>query len=168
MKTQLESLEELVGTDLQIVETTSGWNGYPSQLQHAIVGFNTFEEAEVFAEEHSMELIHLKKRDGWDLWERGNTAWNAYDMMPNYDNDNNTVMYNYQEDITEEVKDYISGLDEFEEIAKAVETYKEINEKIEDLEEDEILLVHNGSLEVIKKEAMSYCEDVYHYTIAAI
>ena len=55
--------------DYDVVETTSGINGYPKDLQYAITGFKYFDEAQEFAEENGLTLISLHKRDGVHLWE---------------------------------------------------------------------------------------------------
>ncbi len=46
------------------VEVTSGTNGYPQNLQAALVGFESFSAAQEFAKEHDFEIVMLHRRDG--------------------------------------------------------------------------------------------------------
>ena len=71
-----------------MVETTSQANGYPSNLKYAYIGFETFEQAEEFANKFNMELAILDKHNGWQLWHRGNTAWEAFHIDSNDYGDN--------------------------------------------------------------------------------
>lgn len=41
---------------LEIIETTTGRNGYPQELKHAIIGFSTFREAEELAERYGLKI----------------------------------------------------------------------------------------------------------------
>jgi len=56
----LRDLAEENGLDY--VSTTDQANGYPSNIQIAIIGFKTYEEAEKFAEEEDLKLIQIEKK----------------------------------------------------------------------------------------------------------
>lgn len=60
---------------LDYVSTTDQANGYPSNIQIAITGFETYEEAEKFAAENDLKLIQIEKKDGWQLWHRRGAAY---------------------------------------------------------------------------------------------
>lgn len=64
------------------VETTDQLNGYPSHIQGGIIGFETQEEAEQFAQENGLGLIWIDKKAGWQLWHRGNTFYDAAELQP--------------------------------------------------------------------------------------
>ena len=49
MKTMNEIASE---NGLQVIDTTTGLNGYPRFLKKAIIGFEDFEQAEKLAEEY--------------------------------------------------------------------------------------------------------------------
>lgn len=53
---------------LEIVEVTKGTNGYPKNLSKAVIGFDTWEEAEEFAKETEREIVRMTKRDGHQFW----------------------------------------------------------------------------------------------------
>lgn len=55
---------------LDVVCTTSEASGFPRNICHAIVGFDSIEEARELASENGMEVVSLSKRDGHDLWYR--------------------------------------------------------------------------------------------------
>ena len=53
---------------LEVVETTQGMNGYPQGLGKAVIGFESFEDAEGFAKEVNGEVVLLSRRDGHQFW----------------------------------------------------------------------------------------------------
>lgn len=89
---------------LELIQTTAGMNGYPQQLQDAIIGFDTFEEAEKLAKENGLSIEVFTKRDGWDLWYRtGNTAWEAFERScEDYGED-------YAQYANDEAEDYVEN-----------------------------------------------------------
>ena len=64
---------------LQLIETTASRTGYPERLQKAIIGFDTFEQAEELAKENGLSIEFFRKRDGWNFWYRtGSTAYEPF------------------------------------------------------------------------------------------
>lgn len=55
-----------------VVNTTIERSGYPRYTSYAIVDFDSFKEAEEFADKHGMRVVLLTKRDGWDFWYNDN------------------------------------------------------------------------------------------------
>lgn len=55
---------------LELIDTTSAMNGYPQCLKKAIIGFDSFEEADKLAKENGLSIEIFTKRDGWNLWYR--------------------------------------------------------------------------------------------------
>ena len=56
--------------NLDLADTTSQANGYPSNEVTAIIGFSTLETAENFANKYGLSTVLLHKRDGWHFWAR--------------------------------------------------------------------------------------------------
>ena len=56
--------------NLDLVDTTSQANGYPSNEFTAIVGFSTLETAENFAKKYGLTVCQYHSRDGWNFWAR--------------------------------------------------------------------------------------------------
>lgn len=67
--------------DYERIDTTTGINGYPKEVQTALYGFESADELNKFAQEHQNEgeIITIHRRDGWKLWERGNYGTFAED-----------------------------------------------------------------------------------------
>jgi hypothetical protein len=49
-------------------EVTESLSGYPTNLRRAYVGFKTFADAQVFADESERDVVLLRKRDGHSLY----------------------------------------------------------------------------------------------------
>ena len=56
--------------NLELINTTSQANGYPSNINYGIVGFSNFEAAENFAKKHGLTVCQYHARDGWHFWAR--------------------------------------------------------------------------------------------------
>jgi hypothetical protein len=61
--------------EVDTTETTTGTNGYPSDLNLALTNFDTITELEecaatLKAEGYDYTILQLHKRDGWSLWNR--------------------------------------------------------------------------------------------------
>ena len=76
----MKSINEIASENgLQVIDTTTGLNGYPQSLKKAIIGFEDFEQAEKLAEEYHLDIEIFTKRDGWQLWNRdANSAYDAF------------------------------------------------------------------------------------------
>lgn len=59
-------LAEQLGID--IVSVTSASNGYPQNVQLALIGFDNFDQAEDVANANGLTIVSLYKRDGWNIW----------------------------------------------------------------------------------------------------
>ena len=66
MKTRTE--ERAYEDGLELVTITQGMNGYPSGLYKAVAGFESFEDAESFADDVNGEVVLLSRRDGHQFW----------------------------------------------------------------------------------------------------
>lgn len=61
------NLEDIAAQNgLELIDTTSARNGYPQDLQKAIIGFDTFEQAEKLAKETGLRIEFFQQHDGWD------------------------------------------------------------------------------------------------------
>lgn len=78
----MESLENIAYEHgLELIETTSEASGYPRNLKKAIIGFDTFEEAQELADRYGLTVREFTKRDGWQLWVRGGRMWEEYSLI---------------------------------------------------------------------------------------
>lgn len=160
--------------DLSVVEITHGRNGYPEGLgDRAILGFETFAQAEEFSDGVGGEVCEFRKKNGWTFWEKKGTAAKEFDS--------DIYLYrlgdNYSQAGTEElenIKESILGVIEkfngdFSDIEKFIEEKKQLLEAIDNCGEDEIVISTHGRLyEVVNKTMMRYHEDVTTYEIGVL
>lgn len=162
-------LAEQLGLD--IVSVTSASNGYPQNVQLALIGFDNFEQAEDVANANGLTIVSLYKRDGWNLWAEQGAACgpiklSAEDYGCDYMSCDSSCD---EDDITDDLRGAIDGIEELDGIFAIVDFYKKIKEELDDISEDEQVIARMydaDSIEVIKKEVMSWHDDANSSTIA--
>lgn len=157
---------------LELIDTTSARNGYPQDLKNAIIGFDSFEQAEKLAKENGMSIEAFKKRDGWDLWYRTGckmgtpflrTADDFGDDYRGYSKDDLEDFY------LNEVQPMVSDFEDFDSLRCFLDKMQEIYHAIEDADDDELVITYEGHYyETIKKAVMEYTLDTHHYAIGLI
>lgn len=92
-----ELINEIAEThDLEIVNTTGGWNGYPSQIRPMLIGFKNFQEFKKIAEQYpQLEHYSLDRKDGHQLWGRKSDYFTCGYQLDDVLNDNNIAWYKY-------------------------------------------------------------------------
>ena len=170
MRKDLESIAEENG--LEVITTTSHRNGYPQRLKHAIIGFDTFEDAEKMANENGLSIEIFTKRDGWSLWYRtGNHAFAPFerdgaeygDEYRQYSKEDLEGFY------ANEVQPSVCAFDDFESLRCFLDIMEEIRDKIEDADDNEIVLASlGGYYGTIEKATMWYRYDTHHFAIGLI
>jgi hypothetical protein len=69
----IEMLDDIAfDFDLEVIETTTGANGYPEKIKRALIGFddNEFTKAEHIAKEYGLNIEIFKRKAGNQLWYR--------------------------------------------------------------------------------------------------
>jgi len=167
------NLREIAETNgLTYAESTSGSNGYPSNIKGIIIDFENFEDAENLAEKHNLSVEYFQKKDGWQLWER--TGNQAHEPMKNSSDDygdNYSQLEKMNEKVfyESEVKDSLENFDNLEDLQNFLSKKQELFEEIENMEVDEIVITCQGEYyETIKKESMYFTHDTNHVTIGLI
>lgn len=156
---------------LRFVEATSESNGYPRNLKDALVGFDTFEEAEALAKEHGLDIMLLHKRDGWQLWYRQGYAHEPMRITSaDYGDDYSALVYMEEEDFyDEEVAPMLDAFSTLAELKAFIEDKEEIWEEMSTMGEDEIMILHDGKFyEKIAKNPMSWSFDTHNYEIGLV
>ena len=155
---------------LDVVETTTGRNGYPQNLKQAIVGFDEWEYVVSVAERYGLRITTLHKRDGWQLWERnGNTTLEPLKPTEEWYGDNFKF---YQGEDTQsffwdEMKPVLGDIDSYEELLSFIDDKKDVIKQIERAYENEWVVLREGEhYETIEKECLSWSHDTHHYVIA--
>lgn len=159
------------GSNLRVIETTTGANGYPQNLCKAIIGFDTFEEAEALADKYNMELTMFTQRDGWQLWYR--TGWPISGPIKITDEDYGSDYLIYaksdMDGLLQEFKDMIKDCESFEEAEAILELKREIWDRLDDAEDDEYVITNFGKyFDTVKKQTMNHYHDSKHYAVGVI
>ena len=170
MRKDLESIAEEYG--LEVITTTSARNGYPQRLRPAIIGFDAFEQAVEIAANEGLSIEIFTKRDGWSLWYRtGDHALAPFerdgaeygDEYRQYSKDDLEGFYE------NEVQPSVNAFDDFASLRCFLDIMEEIRDKIEDADDDEIILAsYGGYYDTIKKTTMEYVYDTHHFAIGLI
>lgn len=157
---------------LELIETTSGWNGYPQGLQKAIIGFDSFEQADELAKKNGLSIEIFSKRDGWNLWYRtGNKAWEPFERSAEEYGDE--YRQYSKEDLEgfymHEVQPNVDAFDDFASLRDYLNGMEDVRDKIEDADDDELVLASfGGYYDTIKKTTMAYSYDTHHFAIGLI
>lgn len=170
MKKSLEEIAYEQGLDL--ITTTSEVTGYPSNLRYAIIGFDTYEQAEELAKEYDLSIEIFTKRDGWKFWYRtGHEAWEPFQRSAeDYGDDYHQYTKADLEDFYEnEVQPFVEEYDDFTSLRDFLDNMEDVKERIEDAEDDEIVITCGSDYrETIKATTMAYEYDTHHYAIGLI
>ena len=158
--------------NLQVIETTSAINGYPQDLKNALIGFDTFEDAERLANRYGLSVEIFTKRDGWQLYYRtGNRAYAPIEVSAeDYGDDYRSFeSSDYEDFYINEVQERVSEFKSFDEVEQYLEAKKKIYEAIEDLEDDEMVITCRGEYcETVKRFVMSRYYDTKTTVIGVI
>lgn len=152
-------LAEQLGLD--IVSVTSSANGYPQNVQLALIGFDNFDQAEDVANANDLSIISLYKRDGWNLWAEQGAACGPIKLgAEDYGDDYMSFDSSWDEDdLADDLRRVIDGIEDLDGIFTIVNFYKKFKEELDDISEDEQVIARMydaESIEVIKKEVMSW------------
>lgn len=157
---------------LEVITTTSSHNGYPQRLQCAIIGFDSFEQADKLAKENGLSIEIFTKRDGWNLWYRtGDEAWEPFERSAEeYGDDYREFSEEDLEGFYEnEVQPFVSDFADFASLRSFLDNKEKIYDKIEEADDDELVITSEGNYyDTIKKTTMEYEYDTHHYAIGLI
>ncbi len=157
---------------LELIETTSERNGYPVHVKKAIIGFDTFDQAEKIAKENNLSIEVFTNHDGWQLYYR--TGNRAYEPFRNSASDYGDDYCEFsREDIDtfyeNEVKSFIQEFDDFKSVCAFIEMNKKIYEELENIDDNEIVITREGRYyDTIQKESMSFYHDMKTKVIGLI
>jgi len=132
----------------EIVEVTQGTNGYPKNLKKAVTGFDSFAEAEEFADLYDGEVIEIAKKYGWQLWENRHRRYEAYTPTE--------IAGRMPDDcyIQDTVDDHID-----DDQAQAIKEKPDGHSCLHDA---------HGFVQYLEDEEMAFCHDTWTYQIAVI
>lgn len=171
--TKLDKLDEIASKyNLQTIETTASYDGYPCQLSHALIGFQTFADAEKIAEENEARLIVVRKRDGWSLWSRGDAVSEPLTVTEDDFGDNCRFIgydeYTNEDDFFEDwVKPELEEATSIEGARVVLQDAEDLWEAIQDCEEDQAIRTEWGQyIETVDLHPTHIYNDTWHTAIA--
>lgn len=161
-------------------EITEGRNGYPLNVHACITGFDTYADAESFADTYGLELKTIRRRDGNDLWE----SCNDYGPLKTEDylDDRYFVSHSYAGllwDIEEQLNEYTDMVEDDPSLKDTIDKLNILHDNVEkmqettDLADDQIIYYDSNDLTaapiIAKAEVTSiHDDDVHTYAIAAV
>lgn len=163
-----DPLADLVEDGLTLVETTGTRNGYPSQVANAITGFTSWEQAKTFAHINNLCLIWLDRRDGWNLWHRGNEATEPMNITEE-DYGDGCEFFSSEEQAIERMKDEFDCVDHISLAHSIVDYYTEVIDECSLLEDGEVVVTMDKMVEGrVNTKAIEWHYDTKHIILAAV
>ena len=157
---------------LEFVDTTSDRNGYPQDLKEAIIGFDSFWQAEELAKENGLSIEIFNKRDGCDLWYRtGCQAHEPFERSADeYGDDYSAFSKKDLEDFyMNEVQPIVDVFGDFDTLRSYLGRMERIKDEIEEAEEGEIVITYCGEyFDTIVEHPMAYHCESNSYAIGLI
>lgn len=153
---------------LEYIETTTGRNGYPENIKGAIIGFDTYDQAEEIAAKYGLDIELFKTRYGWQFWER--CGWQPTPLkISAEDYGDDFRQYNDIDDVLDELKNLVTYMGSIDEIIAAAENAREIIDEINDCKPGEIVITCQGKYyETVAEETMRWDYDSKIFTIGLI
>lgn len=151
---------------LKADECTCGINGYPSGCYGIVAGLDNIEQAQKIANRYGLDVIQVRKRDGWSFYEKRGIAYEELATLPE---DYHWMQCRTIEEAVEYVNGAFDGLDE-EDDAELIADIKALRDKCErtHLDDGEVIQfsVVTGEVRTNKEYAMRiHDEDVWTYEI---
>lgn len=157
---------------LELIDTTSARNGYPQDLKKAIIGFDSFGQAEELAKENGLSIEIFNKRDGWDMWYRtGCQEHEPFERSADeYGDDYREFSKKDLEGFYEnEVQPMVDVFGDFDTLRSYLGRMERIKDEIEEAEEGEIVITYCGEyFDTIVEHPMAYHCDSNSYAIGLI
>lgn len=158
--------------DLECGEITEGMNGYPRGLRGCVLLNDkeaTFESMERMAELYGVEIVSLRRKDGWQLCESQGHAYELYDFQNFLDShDDNALTFGSFKEYADYLRETAS--DEMIEDMAAHALIEKAKE-IEDKEAGDNEFIHTSTYdisyyELLDRHVSHYSYDTWNYCLA--
>lgn len=159
---------------LNEVTITQGMNGYPKGLYKVLTGFDTFEDAEYFAEEIKGETILIAKKNGWNFWVNKGRVFEGIDRAYFIDENNEEMFTNvnsFESWAKEEIESMLRMGDNIYDIRNACIGLCNISDDIYKMHKHKICIVAKSTYDydiVDRYTTQLHDNDVTTYAIAVI
>lgn len=160
--------------DLECAEITEGINGYPRCLRGCVLLNDkdvTFDNMERMAELYGVEVVSLRRKDGWHFWESQGKAYDLFDFQNILENsDDNALTFSsfkeYADFLFENANERRVADDE-----GAAHFFIEKAKEIEDKELGDNEFIHTSTYdisdyEVLECNVSNYSYDTWNYCLA--
>lgn len=160
--------------DLECAEITEGINGYPRCLRGCVLLNDkdaTFDNIERMAELYGVEVVSLRRKDGWHFWESQGKAYDLFDFQNILENsDDNALTFSsfkeYADFLFENANERRVADDE-----GAAHFFIEKAKEIEDKELGDNEFIHTSTYdisdyEVLECNVSNYSYDTWNYCLA--
>lgn len=170
-KTQVSLNELRVVCDnlgLELFEITYGNNDYPKKLgDYAIIGFDSFEECEIFSEQYGLDIHEFKRKYGHRFMVDSGNVYSSFDIN-SYVDELGLEYEIFDLDIfNERMKEDLNKIiEDFYDLESYVNSNKKLIDEYNKLKDDEFLITLNGGFYEVKKGSlMEYHADSKFYAI---
>ncbi len=169
---KLDIYEIAQENNLQVIETTTGMNGYPQNLRNAIIGFDNFDEAKTLATKYGLRITTFFKKDGWQLWNRtGNITYRPMHITSSDYGDDYTH-YSCSDAILfyeNEVQPFLENFDNLDDLTKFIQEKQELLDEIKSIDDCQIIIACCGRCyDIIDRELMEWSYNTKNYVIGVI
>ena len=160
--------------DLECAEITEGINGYPRCLRGCVLLNDkdaTLDNMERMAELYGVEVVSLRRKDGWHFWESQGKAYDLFDFQNILENsDDNALTFSsfkeYADFLFENANERRVADDE-----GAAHFFIEKAKEIEDKELGDNEFIHTSTYdisdyEVLECNVSNYSYDTWNYCLA--
>ena len=157
---------------LQVIETTTSSNGYPTCLHKALIGFSNFVEAENLSQKYGLRITTFFKKDGWSLWVRNNnTTYHALHITSDDYGDDYKHLYcsdrmRFYED---EVSPFIGNFNSLDELEGFVRDKRCLYDKLDNIDDSQLIITCQGKyFDTIDINSMDWSFDTRNFAIGVI
>ena len=169
-------LRSMISEDygLECAEITEGTNGYPRCLRGCVLLKDkdvTFDSMERMAELYGVEVVSLRRKDGWQFWESQGKAYDLFDFQNILENsdDNALTFGSFKEYANFLMENAIERRVFDDEVASHtfIEKAKEIEDK--ELGDNEFIHIYPydiSNYEVLECNVSHYSYDTWNYCLA--
>ena len=166
-------LRDMISDDyeLECAEITEGMNGYPRGLRGCVLlngGDTTIEGAQAIADLYGVQLVSLRRKDGWDLWECQGNAYELYDYEEFLNShDDNIYCFVTFSGYYDTLVEFAEEAEDEEERQKLLDFADTIEEK--EMGENEFIWVNSSNLthyETEKEHCDHFSYDTWNYCLA--
>lgn len=128
-------------------EVTNGTNGYPMNVYHVDADFESWEEAEQYANDNNGEVVLLHRKDGWDLWECKGKLYEPVTRSAEDEGDDYMLYSNptsAKETLMDNLKEDLPYCDSIDDMLTTISKYQEIIDELDCIDEGEAVLTLDG------------------------